>query len=175
MSTATTSSAAAASTCAAQLYNIPVSDAACAISYGGNHTDIMSECCNGADVVSYYDNCGLYCLAQGQNVGTLTDCMFKNGASYSEVFCNQQQNATATVTGSVPTSAGASVVATGTSGSASKTGDSKTSGTGTDSSASSTSSGNAAAGLRPDSAVNMMGLAIGALLFSATALGAIAI
>jgi hypothetical protein len=129
---ATTSSAA----CSSNLYNIPTTDNACALSDTGNHTEIMKACCKSASVISYYDGCGLYCLAQGQSVGELTQCMYGQGASYSEVFCRGGVNATATETGigTVESSAGVSVVATGGGSS-----------TGSSSSASSTNSKSAAA------------------------------
>ncbi|OTB07265.1 hypothetical protein M426DRAFT_318287 [Hypoxylon sp. CI-4A] len=170
--TVTSSAASASSTanCGAQLYNIPVQDPAVGIPTGGNHTDIMSQCCGDADVISYYDNCGLYCLAEGQSVNDVVDCLYSKGAAYQEVFYRGNISATATVTGTaLPTSAGASVVATGGS-------DSKSTGTasGSDSTASPTDAeGAAAAGLRPEfGSVSTMGLTIGALLFSAMTFGA---
>ncbi|KAI1843678.1 hypothetical protein JX265_008495 [Neoarthrinium moseri] len=163
----TTTSVAASPTCAASLYDIPVQDAACAIAYGGNHTDIMSNCCKSADVVSYYGNCGLYCLAEGQNVKELTDCLHEQGAGWGDVFCRGNETATATATGAaLPTSADASVAASGAGGS--KTGDKTSSGA----SSTSSSTGNAAPRTSPDFNVSTLGLTIGALLFSATALGA---
>jgi hypothetical protein len=99
-----------ASSCGSTLYEIPTSDAACAMPYGGNHTDVMAKCCK--QVVSYLDDCGLYCLAQGQSVEDLTDCLYENGAAYQDVFCNALTNATATAKGDVkPTASGATVVA----------------------------------------------------------------
>lgn len=82
----------------------------------------MSDCCKSADVVSYADDCGLYCLAQDQTVGDLLQCMYAQGIGYSEAFCNGTANATATGTGSGSLASGASVVA-------SASGSSKTSGT----------------------------------------------
>ncbi|KAL7626455.1 hypothetical protein AAE478_003227 [Parahypoxylon ruwenzoriense] len=166
----TTTAATPSSTCGARLYDTPVQDAVCAMPAGGNHTDIMAACCKDADVVSYYDGCGLYCLAAGQSVADLTACLFDHGAAYSDVFCRGNTTATATATGaSLPTGAGASVVVTGGSGGASHTSD----GTDSSSSSSSTTSPNAAAGLHPEySSVTTLGLTIGALLFSATAFGA---
>lgn len=62
--TATTTGFAAGATC--NVWEIPVEDASCGMPFGGNHTDIMSECCGKADVVSYRNDCGLYCLAIGK-------------------------------------------------------------------------------------------------------------
>ncbi|KAM0820698.1 hypothetical protein AB5N19_06518 [Seiridium cardinale] len=171
MSTTTTSTSAAA-TCGSTLYDIPVQDAACALPYGGNHTDIMSACCKSANVVSYYENCGLYCLAEGQSVSDLTDCLHDNGASWTDVFCRGNTSATATGSdSSLPTSAGASIVATASD--ASKTGDSTASGT--SSSSTSSSTGNAASRSQSSNGITTLGLTIGALLFSATTLGAFAL
>ncbi|KAI0138644.1 hypothetical protein F4776DRAFT_63516 [Hypoxylon sp. NC0597] len=152
--------------CGAQLYNIPVQDPAVGIPSGGNHTDIMSACCGSADVISYYDDCGLYCLAIGQSVDDLIHCLYDHGAAYQDVFYRGNVSATATVTDApLPTSA--SVVVT--AGSSATTGGAS----GSDSTASSTSSPGAAAGLRPElGSLSTLGLTIGAILFSATAFGA---
>ncbi|KAF3063558.1 hypothetical protein GL218_01370 [Daldinia childiae] len=155
--------------CGALLYVIPVQDAACALPATGNNTDILGACCGSADVVSYYDGCGLYCLAAGQTVGDLTKCLGNKGASPGNIFCNQNTTATATDTGApLPTSASASIVVTHSGGSEpTQSGDS-------DSSPSSTESPGAAAGLRPEyTTVSTLGFTIVALLFSATAFGAL--
>ncbi|KAI0882078.1 uncharacterized protein GGS22DRAFT_171481 [Annulohypoxylon maeteangense] len=167
MSATTTSTAARPSTssaCGADLFNIPVQDPAVGMGTGGNHTEIMSACCGKADVISYYKGCGLYCLAEGQSVNDVIECLYSKGAAYQDVFYRNELNATATVTGSaLPTSVDASVVATGGS----------TKSTGTGSSTSSTSTPGAAANVRPElGSVTTMGLTIGALLLSATAFGA---
>lgn len=119
-STSTSASASASATfaqCGATLYNIPVTDAACAVAFGGNHTSVMADCCKSADVVSYADDCGLYCLAQDQTVGDLLQCMYSQGIGYSDAFCNGTANATATGTGSGSLASGASVVASSSGGS----------------------------------------------------------
>lgn len=153
-STSTSSSTSATPTiaqCGATLYNIPVADAACAVAYGGNHTTVMSDCCKAADVVSYADNCGLYCLAQDQTVEDLLQCMYGKGIGYSDAFCNGTANATATGTGTGGSLAsGASVVA-----SASGTGASSSSKT---SSGGSSSSESAKSGA---SSRGVMGLTMG--------------
>ncbi|KAK1636291.1 hypothetical protein BDP81DRAFT_394903 [Colletotrichum phormii] len=122
--------------------------------------------------------CGLYCLALDQSVKDLQDCLFEQGAGYTDVFCrdNGNVNASATATGNVdpPASAKASVVASGGSGSGSGGGSSSASGSG--SSSSSTSSANAAAaGVHVPAGVNTLGLTIGALLLSAATFGALQI
>lgn len=166
--TSAASMAAATSTaCTGSLvYDIPVQDASCAIPFGGNHTDIMSQCCGSADVVSYDNNCGLYCLAIDQSVSDITSCLFDNGASYSDVFCRGTGNATASATASDTLATGASVVASGSS--ASKTGDSSSS-----SSSTSSSTANAAPGVVLLSGFSATGLAITGLLFSSVVLGAL--
>ncbi|KAK3302965.1 uncharacterized protein B0T15DRAFT_260022 [Chaetomium strumarium] len=175
-STSMTAAASATSTACggALVYDIPVQDASCAMPFGGNHTDIMAKCCGSADVVSYYNNCGLFCLSQDQTVRELMDCLFKEGAADNAVFC--RGNTTASATGSatdLPASASASVVATGGSGAKTSGGTSGTA-SGSGSAATSTTSDNAAPGSSVPSFGNgFTGLAIGALLFSATAFGAL--
>ncbi|KAI1375818.1 hypothetical protein F4677DRAFT_101614 [Hypoxylon crocopeplum] len=164
-------SATPSSGCGAQLYDTPVQDAVCAMPAGGNHTDIMAACCGAADVVSYYDGCGLYCLAAGQSVADLTSCLFDHGAAYTDVFCRGNTTATATGTGTaLPTSAGASIVVTHSDGAShTQSGDSSSS----DSSSNPSDSPGAAASVRPEfGSLSTLGLTIGALLFSATAFGA---
>jgi hypothetical protein len=82
--------------CGAQLYDIPTKDAACAVPAKINYNALMSHCCGPAAVTGYYNNCGLYCLAQGQTVGQLVDCLTADGVEYSDVFCNTNMSATAT-------------------------------------------------------------------------------
>ncbi|KDN67733.1 hypothetical protein CSUB01_06729 [Colletotrichum sublineola] len=161
--------------CTSNLYDTPSQDRVCAMPLAGNHTAIMSACCRDADVVSYYDGCGIYCLALGQSVRDLQDCLFDQGAGYTAVFCrdNGDVNASATATGNVPppASAQASVVASGGAGDDDDDGKSP-SGSG----ASSTSSPNAApAALHAPGGVSTLGLTIGALLLSAATFGALQI
>ncbi|KAJ4416171.1 hypothetical protein N0V82_006931 [Gnomoniopsis sp. IMI 355080] len=163
--TSTSSSASASATatiaqCGATLYDIPVSDAACAVAFGGNHTDVMSDCCKSADVVSYADDCGLYCLAQDQTVDDLLNCMYSQGIGYSDAFCNGTANATATGTGSGSLASGASVVASASAGT-------KTSGSG------STSSETAASGASRAVRLTMSGGVISALLLTGVLAGAL--
>lgn len=167
--TGTSTSASASSTassCGAILYNIPVKDAACAMPYGGNHTDIMSKCCDSADVVAYADNCGLYCLAQGQTADDLTSCLFQNGAPWADVFCNAVGNATANATASdAPLSSGASVVA-GTGASGTKSAGASATG--------SSNSTNAAPAMGPGGlGLGLTTMSVSALLLSSVLLGAL--
>lgn len=122
--TATTTLASATSSCYAKLYDIPVHDAACAMPMKSNFSSVMSSCCGEASVVEY-DDCDYYCLAQGQSVGTLAECLEK-GSEAGDFWCNTNANATATATA---TATGTGVVTLGTTT------------TGADSTASGTSSG----------------------------------
>ncbi|KAK6209164.1 hypothetical protein LQW54_006618 [Pestalotiopsis sp. IQ-011] len=175
MSTTTTtsisSSACPASICTANIYDTPDQDAVCAMPDAGNHTAIMTSCCGAADVIGYYDGCGLYCRAEGQSVADLRDCLFGWGAGWADVFCSGNLTATATAAddASLPTGADASVVA---SGSGSRESSSKT---GSGSTSTSTSSGSATVRRTPDVGLTVLGFTIGALLFTATTLGAFAL
>ncbi|KAI0105279.1 hypothetical protein GGR51DRAFT_520216 [Nemania sp. FL0031] len=168
--TVTSSSAAPSSTTAAcsNLYEIPITEAGCALSFNSAHQAALTSCCKSADVISYFNDCGLYCSAVGQTVGDLQNCLFgEDGVAYQEVFCNAPQNATATNTDpDIPATATASVVAGGDDG--------DDNGKGGDDSdpAKPSDSGSAAPRLAPELGVSKAGLTIGALLFSAMALGA---
>ncbi|KAI0379645.1 hypothetical protein F5Y04DRAFT_282733 [Hypomontagnella monticulosa] len=157
------------SSCGSTTYVIPVQDAACAVPLKGNYTEVMGACCGASDVVSYYDGCGLYCLAAGQTAGDLTKCLHEHGASDADVFCNVGVNATATVSNApLPTSASVVVTHSGGSSPTQSSGAS-----GSDGSSNPTDSPGAAAGVRPQlGSLSTLGLTIGALLFSATAFGA---
>jgi len=128
MAMSTSSASAAGSTpstvaCSSNLYDIPVQDASCAIPFDDDATDIMAQCCQNAPVISYYDDCGLYCLASGQSVEDLTSCLMDGGAQPQDVFCRGNVTASATGTSnSVPTDAQASIVAGPTGGSGSGSG-----------------------------------------------------
>lgn len=173
----------------ARTYEHPVKDPACAVpNYSNtNYTDVMEACCGKADVVSYYSGCGLYCVALDQTVEDLTECLFDQGAAFADVFCNVNATAaeTATATGNVdaPASASATVISGSDKDDDKKDDkddedsnddddDSSASSTASSASSSSTNSDSAAPGVTPQSGINTMGLAIGALLFSSMALGA---
>ncbi|RSL53476.1 hypothetical protein CEP54_010389 [Fusarium duplospermum] len=189
MSTTTTTTAAAtATTACTNLYDSPNQDTTCAMPFTGNHTDIMKACCGDAQIVSYHNDCGIYCVALDQTVSDLADCLYKNGAPWESVFCSVPKSvssdvASKTKDAAVPASAQASVISGGDDNKdddkdSDKDSDDKDSddsdstASGTASSASSTSTGNAAAGVVPQSSVSTLGLTIGALLFSSMALGA---
>ncbi|KAF3023728.1 hypothetical protein E8E14_014121 [Neopestalotiopsis sp. 37M] len=112
MSSVTSTAAHASATAAcSNLYDTPVDDAVCAMPNTGNYTTLMFSCCKEADVVSYYNGCGLYCLASGQDVQSLSDCLYDAGAAWEDVFCRGNETATATGTATgVPASASASIL-----------------------------------------------------------------
>lgn len=178
--------------CGAVRYDIPVKpeDLACAMPYGKENADIMAKCCGDSNIVSYFNDCGIYCLVpNGQTNDDLTSCLYKNGAKEGlDVFCNANGTVTATATGQadIPATASASVLVTNEASNddddddddsddkddASKTGSDEKSTGKTSAGSSATSSSPAAPGLRPQSGVSLSGVVIGALLFSATAFGA---
>ncbi|OKO99170.1 hypothetical protein PENSUB_8557 [Penicillium subrubescens] len=94
MSATTTTAALASSSCSAELYDIPVHNAACAmpIAYS-NSSAIMKGCCSSASVITY-SNCDYYCLAVGQTVGELAKCLTA-ASEAGQVWCNSNANATA--------------------------------------------------------------------------------
>ncbi|KAI9896398.1 hypothetical protein N3K66_008570 [Trichothecium roseum] len=97
MSTTTTSVAPTPTNdCGVFLFQMPVEDAVCAMAYSDDSVGYMKTCCKGADIVSYYDDCGVYCAAVGQSIEDLTDCLYDEGAAYEGVFCSGKKNATAT-------------------------------------------------------------------------------
>ncbi|KAI1273903.1 hypothetical protein F5Y07DRAFT_374868 [Xylaria sp. FL0933] len=154
----------------ANLYEIPISEAGCAVPFSDAHKDAMASCCKSADVISYFDDCGLYCEASGQTIKDLQDCLFGQKVAYQDVFCNANVNATATNTDpEIPATASASVVAGGDDG---KNGGDNNNDNGGDDSPAPSDSGSAAPRIAPEMGVSMTGVTIGALLFSAMAFGA---
>ncbi|KAJ5927492.1 hypothetical protein N7516_009265 [Penicillium verrucosum] len=159
--TSTTSSASATSSCHAKLYDIPTHDAACAMPMQNNNSAIMSSCCSEASVVQY-DSCDYYCLAQGQNVGTLAECLIK-ASEPGEVWCNNGANATATATA---TATGTGVVTLGaTESGADSTGSSTSSGS------TATSTANVAAGIVAPVPLSKSAIGIVGMLLAGSAAG----
>lgn len=101
--TTTAAAAAASSSCHAKLYEIPTTDAACAMPMNSTYHTLMTNCCGAASVISYSD-CDYYCLAQNQTIGNLAECLIK-GSAAGQVWCNTNENATATGTASATGSA----------------------------------------------------------------------
>ncbi|KAI0509706.1 hypothetical protein F5B22DRAFT_615702 [Xylaria bambusicola] len=171
-SSGSTPSATPSSTCGVNLYDIPISEPGCAVASNSAHQDAMEACCKSADVISYYDNCGLYCVAADQTIKELQDCLFGEKVAYNAVFCNAPNNATATNTDpEIPATASASVVSGGD--------DHDDDGNDSDGDDSDNNDGpkpsdtdSAAPRLAPEMSISKTGLTIGALLFSAMAFGA---
>lgn len=92
LSTTTTST----SICNAKVYEIPTTDASCAAKLMGNMSTVFDGCCKGDAPVKYDNDCGIYCLAQGQTVEELSSCLMSKSNNYQDVFCLGKQNATAT-------------------------------------------------------------------------------
>ncbi|KAF4980432.1 hypothetical protein FZEAL_3548 [Fusarium zealandicum] len=190
MSSVTTSAAATANTACTNLYDTPNQDTVCAMPYKNNYVDMMKECCGDAKVVSYYNDCGLYCVALDQTTEDLSNCLWDQGALDQDVFCsNKTANASKTKDADVPASAQATVLSgddaddtkddkdadkddkdSNNDKDSDDSNDSDATGTADSSTASNTDS--AAPGLAPQSSISTLGLALGALLFSSMAVGA---
>lgn len=82
--------------CVSNLYDTPIRDASCAMPYSSQHIDIMRKCCGDTEIKSYYDDCGLFCLAKGQSVADLAECLYDEGAKWEDVFCRGKGEATVT-------------------------------------------------------------------------------
>ncbi|KAJ5594650.1 uncharacterized protein N7459_000858 [Penicillium hispanicum] len=149
MSTTTTSAVATSTACGANVYELPIKDAACGAVLSGNMSDVFDSCCKGDKPVKYSSDCGIYCLAQDQTVDDLQKCLTSKSNNYRDVFCNANLNATATAAASTTKS-----TSTGTS-------------TGT-STASSTK--NAA----PNQPISKTGLGLVAMLFCSALAGVVA-
>ncbi|KAJ5101368.1 hypothetical protein NUU61_003590 [Penicillium alfredii] len=108
------------SSCAtSKVYEIPTLDASCGALLKGNMSEVMDTCCKQATPTKYQDDCGIYCLAQGQDVNHLQKCLTSKSGNYRDVFCRGNLNATATAK---PTGARAtSDSTTGTSATSSPT------------------------------------------------------
>ena len=120
MSSNTTTATTATSTCHSKLYDIPTKDAASVLSYSA---------------------CDYYCLAQGQSVGDLAECLSKGGSDPGDFWCNTSANATATATGNVPTGTGVGTVVASATGTGTGTGSETAGGASATSSSGSTSGG----------------------------------
>lgn len=150
MSVSTTSTAASASsTACTSVWDVPTTDVACGTTLKGNMTDVFDECCKGNAPVKFQHDCGIYCLAQGQTVDKLRDCLTSKSNEYHGVFCNSNKaNATATAAASTTRST-SSGTETGTS----------------------TSTKNAAVGNQP---ISKSGLGVVAVLFCSAMMGVFA-
>lgn len=111
--TALSTTSTSTSTCNAKVYEIPTNDASCAAKLSGNMSTVFDDCCKGDAPVKYNNDCGIYCLAQGQTVEELSSCLMSKSNNYRDVFCLGKQNATATASATT-TMATATGTATGT-------------------------------------------------------------
>ncbi|KAM5350995.1 hypothetical protein ACJ41O_003718 [Fusarium nematophilum] len=180
----TVSAPATATTACTNLYDTPNQDATCAMPFKDSYIDIMKACCGDAKVVSYYNDCGLYCVALDQTVADLEKCLLGKEPLPQDVFCSGKNTSSLTSDPAVPATAQATVISGGDDDDddsskdddkdSNDDDDSETSGTSTGTAAASTGTNtdNAAPGVVPQSSVSTLGLAIGALLFSSMALGA---
>ncbi|PLB46287.1 hypothetical protein P170DRAFT_479201 [Aspergillus steynii IBT 23096] len=139
MSTTTTATT-STSTCHSKLYDIPIKDAACAIPISDPNSSLMRTCCGAASVLSY-SACDYYCLAQGQSVGDLAECLIKGGSDPGDFWCNTSANATTTATGNVPTGTGVGTVVVSATATGTGTGSGTAGGASATSSSGSTSGG----------------------------------
>ncbi|KNG91722.1 hypothetical protein ANOM_000238 [Aspergillus nomiae NRRL 13137] len=99
MPTQTATAAASTQTCNTPTqYEIPVQDAACAVPNNSKYSTILSKCCNSAPVSAYDHDCAIYCLAMGQSVQALTDCLYDAKVDWGDVWCHGNTSATATGT-----------------------------------------------------------------------------
>ncbi|VUC25580.1 unnamed protein product [Clonostachys rosea] len=164
--TTSSSSAAPTSQCAALLYDTPGhdSDIVCAVPYTSEYIGFMEDCCKGADVFSYYNNCGLGCLVVDQTVDDFKSCMKGKKVPDQFPFCSGKNSTTDKATGTkvdLPASLTASII--GGSSSTSSTGtNTASSATGTSTSGSSSSSSDK--GAAASFGVSKMAVAVGALL-----------
>jgi hypothetical protein len=142
-------------------YEIPTKDAACAVVHSDTSDKVMKQCCLDAAVVTINDGCASYCLAQGQDVGALSKCLYDNGFTGNKAYCNKAQTATATAP--IRTTASGST-ATGTA---------STSGTGTATGTSATSSSTTGAAV-PVAKVSTGGVGVLARLFCSALFGSMA-
>ncbi|EYE91871.1 uncharacterized protein EURHEDRAFT_405548 [Aspergillus ruber CBS 135680] len=95
-------------------YELPVKDAACGVPNIKNYQSLFDNCAKPAGSRPYYHDCALWGLAVDQSVQDLTDCLYKAGVAWEDVWCHGDTNGTATAT-SYPTP-----TATGTSTSTGK-------------------------------------------------------
>lgn len=159
-------SSTAASCGVANGWNLPSSDPACASRITGNITDVFNDCCGQATPHKYANDCGIYCLAQGQDIGKLRSCLQTKSDNYHDIFCNTV-NASATATG-----AGVGNTSATSATSATKTGSgSSASHTKTRSGSSASHTKNAAFVNRP---VSKTGLGVVALIFCSALMGLVA-
>lgn len=103
MVTTTALSSSSSTTCGTSAqYELPVQDAACGVPNSSKYKSIIEECAKPAGVLTYDNDCAIYALAIDQSVSNLTQCLYKAGVSWKDVWCFGSTNSTATAT-SYPT------------------------------------------------------------------------
>lgn len=72
----------------------------------------MDSCCGDAQIISYDDDCGIYCVVLNQTIDDLTICLMDEGAQDApeDVFCSGNTTESKTKDGEVPATAKASVI-----------------------------------------------------------------
>lgn len=115
MSTTTSSADATSTACGANVYQLPLNNAACGAVLQGNMSEAFDSCCKASKPVKYSNDCGMYCLAQAQTVDELQTCLTSKSNNYRGVFCNASLNATASAaTTTAATSTGTSTASSST-------------------------------------------------------------
>ncbi|KAF7595360.1 hypothetical protein BBP40_006353 [Aspergillus hancockii] len=161
MATATTTALSSTHTCGSPTqYEIPVKDASCAVPNNDKYPKVMEKCCHGAPVSAYDKDCAVYCLALGQSVQELIDCLYDAKVDWGDVWCFGNTSATATTT-----SVSATAKATAT-GKESKTDKGGSTGTATKSGAGATGTEKNGAGIVPVGGGLMGRLVVGGLVIS---------
>lgn len=110
VATITTRSASGATCGTSVQYELPVHDAACGVPNSLKYKPLIESCAKPAGVLPYNGECALYAPAGGQSVQDLTDCLYKVGVSWKDVWCSGSINSTATLT-SYPTATAANILA----------------------------------------------------------------
>lgn len=156
--------------------DLPIDDAACGVAYSDDNVDRMKSCCKDADVLSYYDECGLYCLAEDQTIGELFKCIQGDmGDDFVDVFCSRPETATASGGEEPRESADVTKVAGGGSNDDDDNDNDDNdddNDNNDDNNDDEDDDDSAAVGLVPHSGITLVGVALSTLLFSAAAIGA---
>lgn len=158
MATTTTTGALASSTgCGTSAqYEIPIKDASCGVPNNDKYKGFLSKCAKPAGMTAYDNDCAIYAPAVDQSVHELTECLYKAGVAWKDVWCYGDTNATATAT-SYPTS-----TETSTKSSSDKT----SSGTSTESAATSTSTSSGADASLPQAHTSLKAVVLLSTLFA---------
>lgn len=146
--------------------------------YSDQYFSYMSSCCGDASIVSYDDDCGIYCVALDQTISDLIECLMEEGAEKKpqDVFCSGNTTESKTEDGNVPATAGVSVVATGGNGGESNHDEDERgseSATSTSSSDESSETGSGAAGGGGMSSISLTAVVGGSMMLLCFVIGAL--